>query len=63
MVSQTNRKRQGSRITNLQIDNFSAFTDLLMDFSSDIKIIDENSTGKTQRPKTILVLNGSKAHG
>lgn len=50
-------------ITNLQFKNFTAFTDLSIDFSRGINIvIGENGTGKTQLLKAILALSGPEAH-
>ena len=49
-------------ITNLQFNNFTAFTDLTIDFSPGINIIiGENGTGKTQLLKAILALSGPEA--
>jgi energy-coupling factor transporter ATP-binding protein EcfA2 len=49
-------------ITNLQLKNFTAFTDLAIDFSPRINIvIGENGTGKTQLLKAILALCGREA--
>tara|TARA_Y100001970_G_scaffold294169_1_gene447896 strand:+ start:12237 stop:12404 length:168 start_codon:yes stop_codon:yes gene_type:complete len=49
-------------ITNLQLKNFTAFTDLVIDFSPGINIvIGENGTGKTQLLKAVLVQGGPKA--
>src|SRR5690606_41501300 len=49
-------------ITSLQLKNFTAFTDLAIDFSPGINIIiGENGTGKTQLLKAILALCGSEA--
>ncbi|HHK0662500.1 TPA: ATP/GTP-binding protein [Pseudomonas aeruginosa] len=46
-------------ITNLNLKNFTAFTDLAIDFSPGINIIiGENGTGKTQLLKAILALCG-----
>ena len=46
-------------ITNLQLKNFTAFTELAIDFSPGINIvIGENGTGKTQLLKAILALSG-----
>jgi energy-coupling factor transporter ATP-binding protein EcfA2 len=51
-------------ITNLQLKNFTAFTELAIDFSPGINIIiGENGTGKTQLLKAILALSGPWAHG
>lgn len=51
-------------ITQLQLKNFSAFTELAVDFSPGINIvIGENGTGKTQLLKAILALSGPWAHG
>ena len=49
-------------ITNLQFNNFTAFTDLTIDFSPGINIIiGENGTGNTQLLKAILALSGPEA--
>lgn len=49
-------------ISNLQLKNFTAFTDLAIDFSPGINIIiGENGTGKTQLLKAILALCGPEA--
>lgn len=49
-------------ITNLRLKNFTAFTELAIDFSPGINIIiGENGTGKTQLLKSILALSGSEA--
>jgi recombinational DNA repair ATPase RecF len=46
----------------LQLKNFTAFTDLDIDFSPGINIIiGENGTGKTQLLKAILALSGPEA--
>jgi len=51
-------------ITNLQLKNFTAFTELTIDFSPGINIVlGENGTGKTQLLKAILALSGDAAHG
>jgi energy-coupling factor transporter ATP-binding protein EcfA2 len=51
-------------ITNLQLKNFTAFTELAIDFSPGINIvIGENGTGKTQLLKALLALNGPEARG
>lgn len=51
-------------ITNLRLKNFTAFTELAIEFSPGINIvIGENGTGKTQLLKAILALSGSKAGG
>lgn len=51
-------------ITNLQLKNFTAFTDLAIDFSPGINIvIGENGTGKTQLLKAVLALSGPEAQG
>ncbi|MBA5607370.1 AAA family ATPase [Duganella sp. FT3S] len=51
-------------ITNLKLKNFTAFTELSIDFSPGINIIlGENGTGKTQLLKAILALNGPEARG
>ncbi|MCY1197654.1 DNA replication and repair protein RecF [compost metagenome] len=51
-------------ITNLQLKNFTAFTELAIDFSPGINIfIGENGTGKTQLLKAILALSGPEARG
>lgn len=50
-------------ITNLELKNFTAFTDLAIDFSPGINIIiGENGTGKTQLLKSILALCGQEAY-
>lgn len=49
-------------ITNLQLKNFAAFTDLDIEFSPGVNIIiGENGTGKTQLLKAILALSGPEA--
>lgn len=49
-------------ITNLQLKNFTAFSELAIDFSPGINIvIGENGTGKTQLLKAILALSGPDA--
>lgn len=51
-------------ITNLQLKNFTAFTELTIDFSPGINIvIGENGTGKTQLLKSVLALSGAEARG
>lgn len=51
-------------ISHLSIKNFTAFTDLVIDFSPGINvIIGENGTGKTQLLKAILALSGPEAYG
>ena len=51
-------------ITQLHLKNFTAFTDLTVDFSPGINIvIGENGTGKTQLLKAILALSGPEAFG
>ena len=51
-------------ITNLQLKNFTAFTDLTIEFSPGINIVlGENGTGKTQLLKAILALSGREARG
>src|SRR5690606_15915971 len=61
---QGHRSRQGCMITNLQLKNFTAFTDLAIDFSPGINIvIGENGTGKTQLLKVILALSGQEPRG
>lgn len=48
-------------ITHLQLKNFTAFTELAIDFSPGINIvIGENGTGKTQLLKAVLVLSGTE---
>ncbi|WP_285318550.1 AAA family ATPase [Stenotrophomonas maltophilia group sp. Smal35] len=48
-------------ITHLQLKNFTAFTELAIDFSPGINIvIGENGTGKTQLLKAVLVLSGAE---
>lgn len=49
-------------ISSLQLKNFIAFTDLVIDFSPGINIIiGENGTGKTQLIKAILAMCGPEA--
>lgn len=49
-------------ITHLRLKNFTAFTDLAIDFSPGINIIiGENGTGKTQLLKALLALCGPAA--
>jgi len=49
-------------ITNLQLKNFTAFTELDINFSPGINIvIGENGTGKTQLLKAVLALSGPEA--
>lgn len=49
-------------ITHLQLKNFTAFTELAIDFSPGINIIiGENGTGKTQLLKAVLALSGVEA--
>lgn len=51
-------------ISQLSLKNFTAFTDLGIDFSPGINvIIGENGTGKTQLLKAILALSGPEACG
>lgn len=51
-------------ITQLQLKNFTAFTELAIDFSPGINIvIGENGTGKTQLLKAVLALSGPEARG
>lgn len=51
-------------ITNLQLKNFTTFTELTIDFSPGINIIiGENGTGKTQLLKAILALSGAEVCG
>ncbi|WP_370262303.1 ATP/GTP-binding protein [Limnobacter sp.] len=51
-------------ITQLQLKNFTAFTELAIDFSPGINIIiGENGTGKTQLLKAVLALSGPEASG
>lgn len=51
-------------ITNLQLKNFTAFTELAIDFSPRINIIiGENGTGKTQLLKAVLAMSGPEARG
>ena len=51
-------------ITQLNLKNFVAFTDLSIEFSPGINIIiGENGTGKTQLLKAILALSGPEARG
>ena len=48
-------------ITHLQLKNFTAFTELAIDFSPGINIIiGENGTGKTQLLKAVK--SASRAH-
>ena len=50
-------------ITKLHLKNFTAFTELAIDFSPGINIvIGENGTGKTQLLKSIFALCGPEAH-
>ena len=50
-------------ITQLTLKNFTAFTDLTIDFSPGINIvIGENGTGKTQLLKAILAISGPEAN-
>jgi energy-coupling factor transporter ATP-binding protein EcfA2 len=50
-------------ISKLHLQNFTAFTDLSIDFSPGINvIIGENGTGKTQLLKAILALYSPEAH-
>ena len=49
-------------ITQLQLKNFTAFTELAIDFSPSINIIiGENGTGKTQLLKAVLAMSGPDA--
>lgn len=51
-------------ITQLQLNNFTAFTELAIDFSPGINIIiGENGTGKTQLLKAVLAMSGTEAQG
>lgn len=51
-------------ITQLQLKNFTAFTELVIDFSPGINIvIGENGTGKTQLLKAVLALSAPEARG
>lgn len=53
-----------SMITQLQLKNFTAFTELAIDFSPGINIvIGENGTGKTQLLKAVLAMSGTEAMG
>ena len=53
-----------SMITHLQLKNFTAFTELAIDFSPGINIIiGENGTGKTQLLKAVLAMSGADARG
>ena len=53
-----------SMITHLQLMNFTAFTELAIDFSPGINIIiGENGTGKTQLLKAVLAMSGPEARG
>ena len=48
-------------ITQLQLKNFTAFSELTIDFSLGINIIiGENSTSKTQLLKAILAKSGQR---
>lgn len=48
-------------IAKLQIKNFTAFTELTIDFSPGINIIiGENGTGKTQLLRAILATSGQR---
>ena len=48
-------------IMNLQLKNFTAFSELTIDFSLGINIIiGENSTSKTQLLKAILAKSGQR---
>lgn len=51
-------------ISQLQLKNFTAFTELAIDFSPGINIvIGENGTGKTQLLKAVLALSAPEARG
>lgn len=51
-------------ITNLQLKNFTAFSELAIDFSPGINmVIGENGTGKTQLLKAVLAKNGPVTNG
>jgi predicted ATPase len=51
-------------ITQLQLKNFTAFTELAIDFSPGINIIiGENGTGKTQLLKAVLAMSSPDAQG
>lgn len=51
-------------ITQLQLQNFTAFTELTIDFSPGINIIiGENGTGKTQLLKAVLAMSGVDVRG
>jgi energy-coupling factor transporter ATP-binding protein EcfA2 len=51
-------------ITQLQLENFTAFTELSIDFSPGINIIiGENGTGKTQLLKAVLAMSGVDVRG
>lgn len=51
-------------INQLQLKNFTAFTELAIDFSPGINIIiGENGTGKTQLLKAVLAMSGPEASG
>lgn len=51
-------------ITQLQLKNFTAFTELAIEFSPGINIIiGENGTGKTQLLKALLAMSGPEARG
>lgn len=53
-----------SMITHLQLKNFTAFTELAIDFSPGINIIiGENGTGKTQLLKAVQAMSGSVTNG
>ena len=48
-------------ITQLQLKNFTAFSELTIDFSPGINIIiGENGTGKTQLLRAILAMSGQR---
>lgn len=51
-------------IDRLRLKNFTAFTELAIDFSPGINIIiGENGTGKTQLLKAVLAMSGPEARG
>lgn len=51
-------------ISQLQLKNFTTFTELAIDFSPGINIIiGENGTGKTQLLKAVLAMSGPDAQG
>lgn len=53
-----------SMITQLKLKNFTAFTELVIDFLPGVNIIiGENGTGKTQLLKAVLAMSGPEARG